>query len=69
MRIIENALTITLKENNTVVVGAKLDAEVAARTWIWKGIRLGKYMNLNYFANFKSKPFSVSVLVSLAASS
>ena len=37
------------------MVGAKLDAEVAARTWIWKGIRLGKCINLNSFANFKSK--------------
>ena len=51
------------------MVGAKLDAEVAARTWIWKGIRLGKYMNLNSFANFKFKLFFVSVLVSSAASS
>ena len=41
LRIIENTLTIILKENNTVVVGAKLYAEVAARTWIWKGISFG----------------------------
>ena len=38
LRIIENTLSLTLKENNTIVIAAKIDAEVTAKTWIWKGI-------------------------------
>jgi hypothetical protein len=34
-------LSFTLKENNTLVIGAKIYAAVAARTWIWKGINFG----------------------------
>ena len=33
LQIIDNSLTFTLKANNTVVIKAKLDAQVSARTW------------------------------------
>ena len=39
LRILENTLSITLKENNTIVIGAKIYAEVTAKTWIWKGMQ------------------------------
>lgn len=38
LRIKDETITVTLKENNTVVLGAKVYVEVAAKTWIWKGI-------------------------------
>ncbi len=34
-------MSITLKENNTVVIAAKVYVEVAAKTWIWKGVNFG----------------------------
>jgi hypothetical protein len=33
LQIIDNTLSITLKPNNTVVIAAKLNAEVSAKTW------------------------------------
>ena len=41
LKIIENSLSFTLQSNNTFLIRAKLDAEVSARTWIWKGINFG----------------------------
>ena len=41
LQILENTLSLTLKENNTIVIGAKIFAEVTAKTWIWKGISFG----------------------------
>ena len=41
MRIQEDTLSLTLKENNEVVIGAKIYTEVSAKTWIWKGINFG----------------------------
>ena len=41
LRIDEDTLTITLQENNTVIVAAKIYVEVAAKTWIWKGVNFG----------------------------
>ncbi len=41
LRIIEDTLSINLKENNTVVIAAKVYVEVAAKTWIWKGVSFG----------------------------
>ncbi|TRY75294.1 hypothetical protein TCAL_01331 [Tigriopus californicus] len=40
LRIIDESLSIVLRDNNTVIVAAKIFAEVAAKTWIWKGIYL-----------------------------
>eukprot|EP00095_Tigriopus_kingsejongensis_P007184 maker-scaffold3067_size10345-snap-gene-0.2 protein:Tk07184 transcript:maker-scaffold3067_size10345-snap-gene-0.2-mRNA-1 annotation:"predicted protein" len=40
LRIVDDSLNIVLRENNTVIVAAKVFAEVAAKTWIWKGINL-----------------------------
>lgn len=37
----EESLKIRLFENNTVVISAKLDVAVHARTWIWKGVNFG----------------------------
>lgn len=34
-------MRIDLQKNNTVVIAAKVFVEVAARTWIWKGISFG----------------------------
>ena len=34
-------MSFTLKENNTLIIGAKIFAQVAAKTWIWKGINFG----------------------------
>ena len=41
MRIQDDTLSLTLKENNEVVIGAKIYTEVSAKTWIWKGINFG----------------------------
>ena len=41
MRILENTLSLTLKDNNEIVIGAKIYTEVTAKTWIWKGINFG----------------------------
>jgi hypothetical protein len=34
-------LKIRLRDNNTVVISAKLDVAVHAKTWIWKGVNFG----------------------------
>ena len=34
-------MSFQLKENNTLIIAAKIYAEVAAKTWIWKGINFG----------------------------
>jgi len=36
-----DSLKIKLLENNTVVISAKVDVAVHARTWIWKGVNFG----------------------------
>ena len=36
-----DSLKINLLENNTVVISAKVDVAVHARTWIWKGVNFG----------------------------
>lgn len=41
LRIKEDTLAIQLKEDNTVVLQARVAVQVAARTWIWKGINFG----------------------------
>jgi len=41
VRIVEDTLSVQLKADGEVVIGAKLYAEVAAKTWIWKGVNLG----------------------------
>ena len=41
MRLRRDSLRINLFENNTVVISAKLDVAVHARTWIWKGVNFG----------------------------
>ena len=41
MRIEDNTLSLTLKENNEIVIGAQIYTEVSAKTWIWKGISFG----------------------------
>lgn len=41
LRIIDNTLSFTLQENNTLIIAAKVYAAVAAKTWIWKGINFG----------------------------
>ena len=41
LKIMENSLSFLLQENNTLVITAKIYAEVAAKTWIWKGINFG----------------------------
>ena len=41
MRILENTLSLTLKDDNEIVIGAKIYTEVTAKTWIWKGINFG----------------------------
>ena len=39
--IFDNTFSFTLEDNNTLIIGAKLFARVAAKTWIWKGIDFG----------------------------
>ena len=41
LRIKEDTLAIQLREDNTVVLEARVAVEVAARTWIWKGVNFG----------------------------
>ena len=41
MRILDNTLSLTLKDDNEIVIGAKIYSEVSAKTWIWKGINFG----------------------------
>ncbi len=41
LRIVDDTLSFKLEENNTLIIGAKVYAEVAAKTWIWKGINFG----------------------------
>ena len=41
LKIIDDTLSFTLGDNNTLIIGAKLFARVAAKTWIWKGINFG----------------------------
>ena len=41
LKIIDDTLSFTLEDNNTLIIGAKLFARVAAKTWIWKGIDFG----------------------------
>ena len=41
MRILDNTLSLTLKDDNEIVIGAKIYTEVSAKTWIWKGINFG----------------------------
>ena len=37
----DHTLRIRLLNNDTVVISAKLDVAVKARTWIWKGVNFG----------------------------
>ena len=41
LRIVENTLGFALMPNNTLIISAKIHAQVAAKTWIWKGINFG----------------------------
>lgn len=41
LNIIENTLGFQLYDNNTLIISARISAEVTARTWIWKGINFG----------------------------
>ena len=41
LAIMEDTLSMTLQPNNTIVISAKIFAEVSARTWIWKGLNFG----------------------------
>ena len=41
LRILDNTLSLTLKDDNEIVIGAKIYTEVSAKTWIWKGINFG----------------------------
>ena len=41
LNIVENTLSLTLKHNNTIVIAAKIHAQVSAKTWIWKGFSFG----------------------------
>ena len=41
LKIEDGSLSFQLKENNTLIIAAKIYAEVAAKTWIWKGINFG----------------------------
>ena len=41
LRILDDTLSLTLKDDNEIVIGAKIYTEVSAKTWIWKGINFG----------------------------
>ena len=41
MKIIKDTLGFQLQNNNTLIISARIYAEVHAKTWIWKGIDFG----------------------------
>ena len=41
MKIIKDTLGFQLQNNNTLIISARIYAEVHAKTWIWKGINFG----------------------------
>ena len=41
LNIIKNTLGFQLHDNNTLIIGVRISAEVTAKTWIWKGINFG----------------------------
>ena len=41
MKIIKDTLGFKLQNNNTLIISARIYAEVHAKTWIWKGIDFG----------------------------